>query len=52
MDHFNPPEIAGILEVEQCTEEETGLMLPILNSKPKVIKNPNLSNVSVGLLLR
>ena len=52
MDHFNQPEIAGILDIEQCTEEETGLLLPILNSKPKVIQNPNCSNVSVALLLR
>ena len=52
MDHFNQTEIAGILDIEQCTEEETGLLLPILNSKPKVIQNPNCSNVSVALLLR
>ena len=53
MDPFiNQQEIVGILDIEQCAEEETGLLLPILNNKPKVIKNPNCSNVSVALLLR
>ena len=53
MDPFNnQQEIVGILDLEQCTEEETGLLLPILNNNPKVIKNPNCSNVSVALLLR
>lgn len=52
MKHFNPAEIVGIPDIEQSLEEETGLLLPILNSKPKVIKNLNYLNVSAGLLLR
>ena len=47
---FNQAEIVGIQDIEQSFEEETGLLLPILNSKPKVIKN--YLNVSGGLLLR
>ena len=34
----NQQEIVGILDIEQCAEEETGLLLPILNCKPKVTK--------------
>ena len=49
---FNQAEIVGIQDIEQTFEEETGLLLPILNSKPKVIKNQNYLNVSAGLLLR
>ena len=49
---FNQAEIVGIPDIEQTFEEETGLLLPILNSKPKVIQNQNYLNVSAGLLLR
>ena len=49
---FNQAEIVGIPDIEQSFEEETGLLLPILNSKPKVIKNRNYLNVLAGLLLR
>ena len=49
---FNQAEIVGIPDIEQSFEEETGLLLPILNSKPKVIKSQNYFNVSAGLLLR
>ena len=49
---FNRSEIVGIQEIEQSAEEETGLLLPILNNKPKVVKNRNCSNASTTLLLR
>ena len=49
---FNQSEIVGIQEIEQSAEEETGLLLPILNNKPKVVKNRNCSNASTTLLLR
>ena len=49
---FNQSEIVGIQEIEQSAEEETGLLLPILNNKPKFVKNRNCSNASTTLLLR
>ena len=52
MQLINQSEIVGIQEIEQSAEEETGLLLPILNNKPKVIKNRNCSNASAPLLLR
>ena len=52
MDPLNQPELVGMLDFDQSAEEESGLMLPIFHSKPKVIQNLNYSNILTPLLLR